>query len=119
MISSLLYLTASIPNIMFSVYLCASFQSCPKESHLFAIKRILCYLNGTIDLGLWYPRGIHIDLTCYSDADFAGYKVDRKSTSGNYHFLGHSLVSQFSKKQNSVTLSTNKAEYIAIGSCCA
>ena len=64
---------------MFSVCLCARFQSCPKESHLLAVKRIFRYLSGTIDIGLWYPRGTHIDLTCYSDADFADYKVDRKS----------------------------------------
>ncbi|KAH9680506.1 Integrase catalytic domain-containing protein [Citrus sinensis] len=115
MIRSLLYLTASRPDIMFSVCLCARFQSCPKESHMLAVKRIFRYLIGTINLGLWYPRGTHIDLTCYSDADFAGYKVDRKSTSGTCHFLGHSLVSWFSKKQNSVALSTTEAEYIAAG----
>ncbi|KAH9658405.1 hypothetical protein KPL70_023484 [Citrus sinensis] len=115
MIGSLLYLTANRPDIMFSVCLCARFQSCPKESHMLAVKRIFRYLIGTINLGLWYPRGTHIDLTCYSDADFAGYKVDRKSTSGTCHFLGHSLVSWFSKKQNSVALSTTEAEYIAAG----
>ena len=93
MIGSLLYLTASRSGIMFSVCLCATFQSCPKESHLLAIKRIFRYLSGTIDLGLWYSRGTHIDLICYSDANFAGYKVDRKSTSGTFHLLGHSLVS--------------------------
>ena len=86
---------------------------------MLAVKRIFRYLIGTINLGLWYPRGTHIDLTCYSDADFAGYKVDRKSTSGTCHFLGHSLVSWFSKKQNSVALSTTEAEYIAAGNCCA
>ncbi|KAH9671809.1 hypothetical protein KPL70_017497 [Citrus sinensis] len=119
MIGSLLYLTASRPDIMFSVCLCARFQSCPKESHLLAVKRIFRYLSGTIDIGFWYPRGTHIDLTCFSDADFAGYKVDRKSTSGTCYILGHSLVSWFSKKQNSVALSTTEAEYIAAGSCCA
>ena len=111
MIGSLLYLIASRPDIMFSVCLCARFQSCPKQ--------IFQYLIGTINLGLWYPKGTHIDLTCYSDADFAGYKVDRKSTSGTCHFLGHLLVSWFSKKQNSVALSTTEAEYIAAGSYCA
>ena len=65
MIGSLLYLTASRLDIMLSVCLCARFQSCPKESHLLAVKRIFCYLSRTIDLGLWYPRGTHIDLTCY------------------------------------------------------
>ncbi|KAH9801414.1 hypothetical protein KPL71_001018 [Citrus sinensis] len=116
MIGSLLYLTASRPDIMFSVCLCPRFQSCPKESHLLAVKRIFRYLSGTIDIGRWYPRGTHIDLTCYSDADFAGHKVDRKSTTGTCHFPGHSLVSWFNKKQNSVALSTTEAEYIvAVG----
>ena len=86
MIRSLLYFTTSRPDIMFSVCLWARFQSCPKESHLLAVKRIFSYLSGTIDLGLWYLRGTHINLTCYSDADFFGYKVDRKSTSGTCSF---------------------------------
>ena len=119
MIGSLLYLTTNRPDIMFSVYLCVRFQSCPKESHLLAVKQIFCYLSRTIDLGLWCPRGTHIDLTCYSDANFAGYKIDKKSTNGICHFLGHSLVFWLSKKQNLVALSTTEAEYIAVGSCCA
>ena len=86
---------------------------------MLVVKRIFRYLSGTIDFGLWYPRGTHIDLTCYSDADFTGYKVDRKSTSGTCYILGHSLILWFSKKQNSVALSTTEAEYIAAGSCCA
>ena len=98
MIGSLFYLTASRLDIMFSVCLCARFQSCPKESHLLEVKMIFCYLSGTLDLGLWYPRGTHIALKCYLDADFSRYKVDRKSTSGTCHFLGHSLVFWFSKK---------------------
>jgi hypothetical protein len=119
MIGSLLYLTASRPDIMFSVCLCARFQSCPKESYLIAVKRIFRYLLGTIDLGLWYPKSNSFDLISYTDADFAGCKIDRKSTSGTCHFLGHSLVSWFSKNQNSVALSTAEAEYVAAGSCCA
>ncbi|RVW76309.1 Retrovirus-related Pol polyprotein from transposon RE1 [Vitis vinifera] len=117
MIGSLLYLTASRPDIMYSVCLCARFQSCPKESHLSAVKRILRYLKGTMDIGLWYPKGDNFELIGYSDADFAGCKVERKSTSGTCHFLGHSLVSWHSKKQNSVALSTAEAEYIAAGFC--
>ena len=119
MIGSLLYLTASRPDIMFSVCMCARYQACPKESHLFAVKRILRYLIGTIDLGLWYPSHNSFDLLSYSDADFAGCKVDRKSTSGTCHFLGKCIVSWSSKKQNSVALSTAEAEYLAAGSCCA
>ena len=83
------------------------------------MKRILKYLNGTIHLGLWYPKGTHINITSYSDADFAGCQTDRKSTSGTCHFLGYALVSWFSKKQNSVALSTTEAEYISAASCCA
>ena len=119
MIGSLLYLTASRPDILFSVCLCARFQSNPKESHLVAVKRIFRYLLDTPTLGLWYPKGSTFDLIGYSDADFAGCKVDRKSTSGTCQFLGNMLVSWFSKKQNSVALSTAEAEYIAAGNCCA
>ena len=119
MIGSLLYLTASRPDILFSVCLCARFQSNPKESHLVAVKRIFRYLLDTPTLGLWYPKESTFDLIGYSDADFAGCKVDRKSTSGTCQFLENMLVSWFSKKQNSVALSTAEAEYIAAGSGCA
>lgn len=81
MIGSLLYLTASRPDIYFSVGLCARFQENPKESHLKAFKRILGYLKGTSVLGLWYPKGSNLNLVGYADADYAGYLVDRKSTS--------------------------------------
>ena len=82
MTGSLLYLTASRPDIMYSVCLCARFQANPKESHLNAIKRIFRYLKGTKDLGLWYSKGENFELICYSDADFGGNKVDRKSKIG-------------------------------------
>jgi hypothetical protein len=104
---------------MFSVCLRARFQSCPKESHLIAVKRIFRYLLGTIDLGLWYPNFNSFDLISYTDTDFAGYKIGCKSTSSTCHFLGHSLVSWFSKKQNSVALSTTEVKHVAAGSCCA
>ena len=119
MIGSLLYLTASRPDIMFAVCLCARFQACPKESHLKAVKRILRYVKGTIDFGLWYPKSDYFALRGYSDADFAGCTLDRKSTSGTCHFLGNSLTSWSSKKQNSVALSTAEAEYVAAGNCVA
>ncbi|XP_058008180.1 uncharacterized protein LOC131182852 [Hevea brasiliensis] len=83
MIGSLLYLTASRPDIHFSVCLCAWFQSCPKESHLIAVKRIFKYLIGTHSIGLWYPKCDTFDLVGYSDSDFAGSRLDRKSTSGS------------------------------------
>ncbi|KAG8652052.1 hypothetical protein MANES_06G057550v8 [Manihot esculenta] len=119
MIESFLYLTASRPDIMFFVCLCARFQSCPKESHLHAVKRILRYLNGSLHLGLWYPRSTSFSLCSYSNADFAGSILDRKSTSGTCQLLGQSLVSWCSKKQNSVALSTAEAEYVAAGLCCS
>jgi hypothetical protein len=93
MIGSLLYLMASRPDIMFSVCLCARFQANPKESHLTAVKRIMKYLKGTTNIGLWYPKGSVCKLIGYSDADYAGCKTDRKSTSGTCHILGNALVS--------------------------
>ena len=117
MIGSLLYLTASRPDIMFSVCLCARFQESPKESHLTTVKRIIKYLKGTTNVGLWYPKGSTCSLIGYSDADYAGCKTDRKSTSGTCHILGNALVSWACKKQACVALSTAEAEYIAAGSC--
>lgn len=118
-IGSLLYLTASRPDIMFAVGVCARFQVNPKESHLNAVKKIIKYIKSTQNLGLWYSKEGGIELKGYTDSDFAGCKVDRKSTSGICQFLGQRLVSWHSKKQNSIALSTAEAEYIAAGSCCA
>jgi hypothetical protein len=87
--------------------------------HLRAVKRIMRYLVYTTKFGLWYPKGSTFDLIGYSDADYADCKIDRKSTSGTCQFLGRSLVSWASKKQNSVAPSTAEAEYIAAGHCCA
>ena len=98
MIGSLLYLTSCRPDIMFTMCMCAHFQSCPKESHLNTVKRILKYLVGTSHLGLWYYRLASFDLISYSDTDYAGNILDRKSTSGTCQFLGNLLVSWFSKK---------------------
>ncbi|XP_070014263.1 uncharacterized mitochondrial protein AtMg00810-like [Nicotiana sylvestris] len=118
-IGSLLYLTTSRPDIIFSVGLCARFQSNPKKSHLKAAKRILRYLKGTHDLVLYYPSGESFNLISYADADYAGYLVDRKNTSGMAHFLGSCFISWGTRKQNSVALSIAEAEYVAAASCCA
>jgi hypothetical protein len=99
MIGSLLYLCASTPDIMLSVCMCARFQSDPKECHLVDVKRILRYLVSMPCFGIWYPKGSTFDLIRYSDSDYAGCKVDWKSTSGTCQFLGRSLVSWSSKKQ--------------------
>ena len=113
MVGSLMYLTASRPDIMFATCLCARYQAKPKESHLLAVKRIFRYLRGTQDLGIWYPKNESFDLMGYSDADYAGCMTDRKSTSGGAHFLGDKLVTWSSKKQNCVSTSTAEAEYVA------
>ena len=81
-IGSLLYLTASRPDIAFSVGVCARYQAAPKESHLTAVKRIITYVNGTPDYGLWYSNDSNACLVGYLDADWAGSVDDRKSTSG-------------------------------------
>jgi hypothetical protein len=86
---------------------------------MMAVKRILRYLRQTPNLGLWYPKGAHFILIGYSDSDYAGCKIDRKSISGTCQLLERSLVSWSSKKQNSVALSTAEAEYVSAGSCCA
>ncbi|KAD1670713.1 hypothetical protein E3N88_42473 [Mikania micrantha] len=117
MIGSLMYLTASRPDIMFATCVCARFQAAPKESHLIAVKRIFRYLQGTQSLGIWYSTGHSCKLVAFSDSDYAGCKLTRKSTSGGCQFLGNCLVSWQSKKQTSVATSTAEAEYIAAASC--
>ena len=119
MIGSLLYLTASRPDITFVVGVCARYQAEPKVSHINQVKRILKYVSGTCDYGLLYSHDSSSVLVGYCDADWAGSADDRKSTSGGCFFLGNNLISWFSKKQNCVSLSTAEAEYIAAGSSCS
>nr|GEV57720.1 retrovirus-related Pol polyprotein from transposon TNT 1-94 [Tanacetum cinerariifolium] len=78
MIGSLMYVTSSIPDIIFSTYMCARYQENPNEHHVSAVKRIFRYLKGSINLCLWYPKNSGFDLTAYSDADHAGCQLDRK-----------------------------------------
>jgi len=92
MIGSLLYFTASRPEIVFAVGLCVRFQTCAKESHLIAVKKILRYLVGTTNLGIWYKKGSSFDLVAYCDVDYAADKIERKSTSESYQFLGQALI---------------------------
>ena len=87
MIGSQLYVTASRSDVMFSVCICARFQASPRESHLKATKRILRYLKHTQNAGLWYPKGAKFELVGYFDLDYAGCKVERKSTSGTCQLL--------------------------------
>ena len=114
-----MYLTATRPDIQFAVGLCACFQSSPRVSHKQAVKRIFRYLTYAPDLGLFYSASSSLELCGYSDADFAGCRLDRKSTFGTCQFLGSSLVSWSSRKQSGVALSTTEAEYVAAASCCS
>ncbi|GJY31750.1 retrovirus-related pol polyprotein from transposon TNT 1-94 [Tanacetum coccineum] len=118
MIGSLLYLTASRPDIMFSVCLCARFQENPKTTHLEAVKRIFRYIRGTSHLGLWCPKGTGIETVIYADSDHAGDYVDRKSTSGVCTFMGCCLTSWIAKKQTALAISTTEVEYVSAGKAC-
>ncbi|GJR78820.1 putative ribonuclease H-like domain-containing protein [Tanacetum coccineum] len=118
MIGSLMYLTASRPDIMFAVCACARFQVSPKTSHLLAVKRIFRYLKGKPSLGLWYSKDSPLELVAYTDSDYAGATLDRKSTTGGCQFLGNRLISWQCKKQTVVATSTTEAEYVAAASCC-
>ncbi|GJT57090.1 hypothetical protein Tco_0992144, partial [Tanacetum coccineum] len=134
MIGSLMYLTSSRPDIMFVVCACARYQVNPKVSHLHAVKRIFRYLKGQPKLGLWYPKDSPFDLVAYTDSDYAGASLDRKSTTGGCQFLGCRLISwqckkqtvvanstteaEYCKKQTVVANSTTEAEYVAASSCC-
>ncbi|GJR84728.1 putative ribonuclease H-like domain-containing protein [Tanacetum coccineum] len=113
MIRSLMYLTASRPDIMFAVCACARFQVTPKVSHLNAVKRIFRYLKGQPKLGLWYNRDSPFDLEAFSDSDYARASLDRKSTTGGCQFLGKRLISWQCKKQTIVPNFTTEAEYVA------
>ncbi|GJV77781.1 putative ribonuclease H-like domain-containing protein [Tanacetum coccineum] len=109
MIGSLMYITASRPDIMFDVCACVRFQVTPKVSHLHAVKRIFRYLKGQPKLGLWYPKDSPFDLEAYTDSDYAGASLDRKSTIGGCQFLGRRLISWQCKKQTIVANSTTDA----------
>nr|GEW55006.1 hypothetical protein [Tanacetum cinerariifolium] len=119
MIGSLMYLTSSRPDIIFAVCACVRFQVTPKASHLHAVKRIFRYLKGKPHLGLWYQKDSPFDLVAYSDIDYAGASLDRKSTIEGCQFLGCRLISWQCKKQTVVATSSTEAEYVATASCCA
>nr|GEW24228.1 retrovirus-related Pol polyprotein from transposon TNT 1-94 [Tanacetum cinerariifolium] len=119
MIDTLLYLTASRPDLQFAICMCARYQARPTEEHVHAVKMIFLYLRGTIHRGLWYSKDSSIALTAFADADHAGCQYTRRSTSGSVQFLGERLISWSSKRQKSVAISSTKAEYITLSGCCA
>ena len=119
MIGCLLYLTASRLDIAFSVGVCSRFQSNPKVSHLNVVKRIIKYVGGTCYYGLFYSKESNWSLARFSGSDWASNADDRKSTTSGCFYIGANLVTWMSKKQNSVSLSTTEAEFIATRSCCS
>nr|GEZ19308.1 hypothetical protein [Tanacetum cinerariifolium] len=119
MIGTLLYLTASRPDLQFAICMCARYQARPTEKHVHAVKRIFQYLRGTVNRGLWYSKDSSVALTAFADADHAGCQDTRRSTSGSVQFLGERLISWSSKRQKSADISSTEAEYIALSGCCA
>nr|GEY02665.1 putative ribonuclease H-like domain-containing protein [Tanacetum cinerariifolium] len=105
------------PEIMFVVCACSRFEVQP-ISHVHTVKRIFRYLRGQPILGLWYPKDSPLELIAYSDSDYAGASLDRKSTTGRCQFLGSRLISLKYKKQTIMANSTTEAEYIAASNCC-
>ena len=116
-VGSLMYLTTTRPDIMFAVSLISRFMENPTEMHLASAKRILRYLQGTIDYGIFYKKGEKSSLIGFTDSDYAGDQDDRKSTSGYVFMMGSGAISWSSRKQPIVTLSTTEAEYVAATSC--
>ena len=98
MIGSLLYLTASRPDISYNVRVCARYQADPKESHMIALKRIIKYVKTTANFGVWYIKDTNDILAGYFDTDWTGNADDRKSTSGGCFYVGNNLVFWMSKK---------------------
>ncbi|GJU67504.1 putative ribonuclease H-like domain-containing protein [Tanacetum coccineum] len=114
--SSNLLLTVTRPYIML-LFMLSRFQVTPKASHLNAVKRIFRYLKHQPKLGLWYPRDSPFELEAYSDSDYGGASLDRKSTTGGCQFLGRRLISWQCKKKTIVANSTTEAEYVVAANC--
>nr|GEU35845.1 hypothetical protein [Tanacetum cinerariifolium] len=119
MIGTLLYLTASRPDLQFAIFMCARYQARPTKKHVCTVKRIFRYVRRTVHWGLWYLKDSSVALTSFVDADHAGCQDTCRSTSGSVEFLGERLISWSSKRQNSTAISSTKAEYIALSGCCA
>ncbi|GKD92508.1 hypothetical protein Tco_1372345, partial [Tanacetum coccineum] len=108
MIGSLMYLTSLRPDIMFAVYVCARYQVNPKVSHLYAMKRIFRYLKGKPKLGLWYLKDSPFDLVAYTDSDYAGASLDRKSTTRVKNPVFHSKTKHIEIRHHFIKVSNEK-----------
>jgi hypothetical protein len=117
LVGSLMYLTATRPDMMFVTCLISRYMAKPMEIHLQAAKRALRYLKGTVNYGIHYKKGGDGELLAFTDSDYAGDMEDRKSTSGYVFLMSSSVVSWCSKKQPIVTLSTTEAEFVAAAVC--
>ena len=117
LVGSLHYLTSTRPDILYAVGLVSRYTETPTTTHLKATKRILRYIKGTIDFGLFYSSSKDYNLVGYSDSDWAGDMDERKSTTGFLFYMGDTAFTWISKKQPIVTLSTCEAEYVAATSC--
>ncbi|KAL6130957.1 hypothetical protein ACLB2K_069335 [Fragaria x ananassa] len=117
MVGSLMYLTATQPDLMFIVSLISSFMASPTQLHFAAAKRVLRYLKGTVNYEVFYKRGETSELVAYTDSDYAGDIEDSKSTSGYVFMMCGGAVAWSSRKQPIVTLSTTEAEYVAATTC--
>ncbi|KAM1299642.1 hypothetical protein ACFX2H_010922 [Malus domestica] len=118
LVGALQYLTFTRPDISFAVHQVYQFMQCPMESHFVAVKRILRYLRATQGCGIHYIKG-SLEITAYSDADWAGDPNDRRSTTGLVVFLGSNPISWSSKKQHTVSRSSTEAEYRALSTTAA
>ncbi|CAH9081524.1 unnamed protein product [Cuscuta europaea] len=115
LIGGLIYLTHTRTDISFSVSVVSRYMHCPTKQHFGAAKRILKYIAGTLDYGLWYGSVKDFKLRGYTDNDWAGCVDDRKSTSSSVFDLGTGAITWSSKKKDTVALSSSEAEYIAAG----
>ena len=117
LVGSLMYLTVTRPNLMYVMSLISRFMASPIKLHLQATKRVLRYLKGTVDLGVFYKNEGNGELMAYTDSDYARDVDDRKSTSGYVFLLNEGVVSWSLKKQPVVALSTTEAELVAAAFC--
>ncbi|CAM8906649.1 unnamed protein product [Rhodiola kirilowii] len=117
LVGCLMYLTVTLPDLMYTVCLILRYMSNPKEEHMLIAKRALSYLKGTLDFGLMYQREAKMNVVAYTDSDYARDMDDRKSISGYVFLFNGSAVCWSSHKQAIVTSSSTKAEYVAATSC--
>ncbi|GKD44837.1 putative ribonuclease H-like domain-containing protein [Tanacetum coccineum] len=114
MIDTLLYLTASRPDLQFVICMCARYQARPTEKHLHAVKRIFRYLKETVNRRLWYPKDSSIALTAFADANHAGCQDTRRSTSGSMLFLGDRLLTDYGLGFNKIPMYCDNKSVIAL-----